>query len=115
MPKQTTQSLKGKEAYAHYYQTKAWKVLRARQLSREPLCRLCLELGHIVEATVVNHKKPHKGDWGLFCDEANHESVCQQHHDNLIRKQELRGHLIGSDANGRPRDPNHPWNKPDDW
>lgn len=60
---------------------------------------------------MVNHRKPHKGDWSLFIDPDNHESVCKDHHDTLIQREEARGHVIGCDADGRPVDPSHPWNQ----
>ena len=97
------------QEYVHLYQTRQWKALRKRQLEREPLCCYCKAMNRIVPANVVNHKQAHKGDWNLFCDPENLESVCQPHHDNLIRRQERSGAFIGSD-NGRPRDPLHPWN-----
>jgi 5-methylcytosine-specific restriction endonuclease McrA len=98
------------EAYAKLYNTKVWKANRRQQLEREPLCYLCLMLGKTVAATVANHKVPHKGDWELFADPDNLESVCKLHHDALIQKQERRGYVVGSDCDGRPRDPDHPWN-----
>ena len=53
----------------------------------------------------------HLGDWDLFIDANNHESVCTEHHDGLIRREEARGYKIGSDVNGRPLAPDHPWNR----
>ena len=36
-------------------------------------------------ATIVNHRTPHRGDWALFIDPANHESTCKPHHDRDIQ------------------------------
>ena len=67
-------------------------------------------MGKITVATVVNHCTPHKGDWHLFVAPDNHESVCKDHHDTLIQREEARGHVIGNAIDGRPVDKNHPWN-----
>lgn len=63
------------------YQTKAWlEELRPGQLLREPFCRECAALGLRVRATVVDHVTPHRGDWTLFADKANLQSLCERHH-----------------------------------
>lgn len=84
--------------------------LRQQQLNRQPLCERHLRQGQNVPATTVNHRKPHKGDWALFVEPANHESVCKDCHDQIIQAEEVRGYAIGSDVSGRPLDPDHPWN-----
>lgn len=99
------------QAYRRWYNLKAWRVARQSQLARQPLCERCRKAGRITAATVVNHRKAHKGDWSLFIDPGNHESVCVDHHDGLIQREEARGHVIGCDVNGRPVDPEHPWNR----
>jgi len=102
------------QAYRRWYGLAIWcgdNGLRARQLARQPLCERCRASGRITAATVVNHRIPHKGDWSLFTDPNNHESVCKDHHDGLIQREEARGHVIGSDINGRPMAPDHPWNR----
>jgi len=62
--------------------------------------------------TVVNHRRPHRGDWALFIDPRNHESVCKPCHDSAIQREEKRGlSCVGVDVTGRPTDPSHPWNR----
>lgn len=100
----------GAQKYRRWYGLKEWKLARATQLAKQPLCERCLQADIITRASVVNHRIPHKGDWALFIDPANHESTCAPHHDALIQKEEARGYMIGSDVNGRPVDPRHPWN-----
>jgi 5-methylcytosine-specific restriction protein A len=100
-----------KEDWHHLYCTAAWRNARARQLAREPLCRLCRERSRIVAANVVDHIEPHKGDEKLFFDESNLQSLCAPCHDVVKKLQEQRGYLIGHDANGQPLDPSHPWNR----
>lgn len=99
--------------YRGWYALAIWRGkdgLRQQQLARQPLCERCKKAGKITVATVVNHKRPHKGNWQLFADPKNHESACKDHHDGLIQREEARGHEIGADINGRPVDPQHPWN-----
>ena len=62
------------------YNTGRWKVKRRKQLDREPLCRECAKNGKISEAVEVDHIKPHKGDWALFWDDANLQSLCHKCH-----------------------------------
>ncbi|WP_200943301.1 HNH endonuclease [Methylobacterium sp. Leaf123] len=85
--------------------------LRAQQLAKQPLCERHLKRGLVVPADTVHHKVPHKGDRTLFADPENLESTCAECHDGLIKAEEIRGHVIGSDASGRPLDPDHPWNR----
>lgn len=66
---------------------------------------------HHPRAAVVNHKVRHRGDPKLFFDLANTETVCKADHDTLIQREEARGYVLGSDATGRPIDPQHPWNR----
>lgn len=98
------------QTYRRWYGLKAWQQARQSQFARQPLCERCRAMGRVTPATVVNHRQPHKGNWKLFLDPANHESVCAPHHDGLIQKEEARRHEIGSRVDGRPIDPAHPWN-----
>jgi 5-methylcytosine-specific restriction protein A len=113
--KQKRSAGRSAEAQNHrpWYNLAIWRGdggLRNKQLDHEPLCERCRALGIVTPATVVNHRRPHRGDWSLFIDPANHESVCKDHHDGLIQREEARGHVIGTDIDGRPVDPDHPWN-----
>jgi len=62
------------------YGTDAWKRLRAAQLLQEPFCRVCAQRGLRVPATDVDHIRDHKGDWEVFTDEGNLESLCHVCH-----------------------------------
>jgi hypothetical protein len=76
------------------------------------LCERCLAEGRTVAATIVNHRRPHKGDWQLFIDPGNHESLCKPHHDGEVQSEERLGYAKGCAADGQPRAANHPWNRP---
>ncbi len=63
------------------YSKDIWtKVLRPGQLLREPFCRECAKRGYRVRATEVDHIKPHRGDWALFIDPNNLQSLCHACH-----------------------------------
>lgn len=73
---------KASAEYHGWYLLAIWrKVLRPAQLLREPWCRECAKHGRRTPATVVDHVRPHRGDWALFVDPANHQSLCKPCHD----------------------------------
>lgn len=72
------------------YLTKAWtEDLRPAQLMKEPFCRACIKLGARTRARAVDHVIPHRGDWQLFSDRSNLQSLCSSHH-NAKTAQEMR-------------------------
>ena len=59
-----------------------WQRL-SRQFLRQPenvLCRMCAKEGRTVQAQVVDHIVPHRGDQALFWDPANWQPLCKPHH-----------------------------------
>lgn len=73
---------RGESAAWHWmYYTPEWRDdFRPTQLLREPFCRECAKQGQRVRATQVDHKIPHRGDWALFTDRRNLQSLCERHH-----------------------------------
>lgn len=69
-----------REAYRDWYWLPIWKRMRKRHLMREPFCRECLKNGVYVKATQVDHIVPHRGDWDLFTNEDNLQTLCEVHH-----------------------------------
>ena len=64
-----------------WYGLPVWKNdLRPTQLLREPFCRECAKAGRRTLATRVDHVRPHRGDWVLFTDRANLQSLCERCH-----------------------------------
>lgn len=57
-----------------------WRKLRKAFLLKNPLCGKCTEEGLMVDATEVDHIKPHRGDDRLFWDESNWQGLCNSHH-----------------------------------
>lgn len=68
-------------AWHSWYNLPVWRDdLRPSQLLREPLCRECARRGLRTEATDVDHIRDHKGDWALFADRDNLQSLCHACH-----------------------------------
>ena len=77
-----------------WYSLPIWtKDLRPAQLLREPFCRECAKRGIRTRATVVDHIKPFRGDWTLFVDPANHQSLCKYHHDQKTAQEQAEARL----------------------
>lgn len=78
-------------------------------LQANPLCKHCQQKGLITLAVVVDHVIP------LFQGGSDHasnkQSLCKDCH-RVKSVLELGNKInLGSDKNGFPLDPNHPWNK----
>lgn len=56
--------------------TAAWREQSTLYLRRHPVCVVC---GGV--ATVVDHRAPHKGDYNVFWDRTNWQSMCKPDHD----------------------------------
>ena len=65
-----------------------WQKVRLKFLNNNPLCVFCDEGGDIVPATVVDHKKPHRGDLVLFWDPNNWQALCKVCHDSVKSRME---------------------------
>jgi 5-methylcytosine-specific restriction endonuclease McrA len=79
-----TQGMGGTERGYGY----AWQQARKRHLYAHPLCVMCEQAGRVTEATVVDHKIPHRGDQALFWDESNWQSLCATHHSSDKQREE---------------------------
>jgi 5-methylcytosine-specific restriction enzyme A len=97
--------------WAALYALPQWKHLRRMHLREYPLCVECMKQGVYTNATVVDHKQPHRGNLHLFLDPGNLQSLCKPHHDNTKRAEEINGMSPGCDVEGNPTDPRHPWNR----
>ncbi len=65
--------------------TKRWRRATRRWLSEHPFCVDCDPPRF---ASVVDHIIPHRGDYNLFWDMDNWQSMCKTHHDAKTRKGE---------------------------
>ena len=68
-------------SWHRWYSLPVWTDdLRPGQLLREPFCRECGRRGLRTWATDVDHIRDHKGDWALFTDRGNLQSLCHTCH-----------------------------------
>ena len=51
---------------ARLVQDGSWQATRERQLTAEPLCRMCREVGRLIPATVCDHIERHGGEPARF-------------------------------------------------
>ena len=93
------------------YDRRAWRRASRAFLQANPLCRMCQEVGKTRLAELVDHIEPHRGDPELFWDQDNWAASCKPCHDGAKQELEKSGTIRGCDINGRPLDPNHPWNQ----
>lgn len=93
------------------YDTVRWRKARARHLDNHPLCVMCLQQGRDTMATVIDHIIEHKGDYDMFWDEDNWQSLCAPCHSGNKRQQEHHGYSQACGDDGVPIDVNHPYNK----
>lgn len=89
-----------------------WQKARAYFLAKHPLCAEHLKRDAYVEATVVDHVVPHRGDLKLFWDNTNWQSLCKHCHDSHKQRLEKSGRVIGCTPDGLPLDPKHHWHQP---
>ena len=68
---------------------KTWKWAKASKAFRaaHPLCVACLEHGRTQASEVVDHIKPHKGDYVLFWDASNWQALCASCHNKKTRSE----------------------------
>lgn len=78
-PKEDRRSAEA-QAWRWMYGADEWKLLRGNQLLEEPFCRECARRGVRRYATDVDHIRDHKGDWAVFTDPENLESLCHSCH-----------------------------------
>jgi 5-methylcytosine-specific restriction protein A len=97
------------------YSLKRWQHVRLNQLEREPMCRGCRASGVDYPASEVDHITPVEAGGAPF-DAANLQSLCKTHHSwktntfDKLGRVFTRWPITGSNADGSPRDPYHPWN-----
>jgi len=65
-----------------------WRRYRKAYLAEHPLCIECLKQSKVVEATVVDHIKPHHDDPRLFWDQKNHQALCEPCHNIKTAKED---------------------------
>ena len=80
-PKDSDRRSEESKTWRWMYSTDEWtQNLRPTQLLLEPFCRECAKHGDRVRATDVDHIRPHRGDWAMFTDRSNLQSLCHSCH-----------------------------------
>jgi len=97
------------------YDSARWRKSRARHLLEHPLCVLCERQGITKAGDTVDHIVEHNGDYDLFWDESNWQTLCRSCHSGIKRRQEHNGYSQAAGVDGMPIDSNHPWNKDQKW
>ena len=77
-----------------------WRQARASFLAQHPLCAACRARGRVVQATVVDHVVPHRGDQLLFWDESNWSPSCKLCHDGQDRARGSLGLTVSRPPGG---------------
>jgi 5-methylcytosine-specific restriction enzyme A len=96
------------------YTTQRWQRLRRLKLQEKPLCELCIKIGRIEPATVVDHLVAIKAGGDPYPPLYALMSLCAPCHNTKTRVVEQLGReftVRGCDERGYPLDPNHPWNR----
>ena len=76
-------------AWHDWYFLPIWRDhLRPEHLIREPFCRECAKHGVRTYATDVDHIVDHKGNWKLFTDPDNLQSLCHSCHSKKTAREQ---------------------------
>ena len=70
-----------------------WSKLRFSHLSKYPFCVDCARHGQSMVAQEVDHIIPHRGDWRLFGDPNNLQSLCKPCHSRKTRLETYGGRV----------------------
>lgn len=84
------------------YSTSRWSKLRELHLVQHPLCERCLDMEIVEPASVVHHRRAHKGSEALFFDPENLESMCKPHHDSHGRLEDNGKKVVRFGPDGWP-------------
>jgi 5-methylcytosine-specific restriction protein A len=79
---------KNRPDYYNWYNSSRWRNAREIFLKLHPLCIECEKQGILTASNVVDHVKPHLGDYDLFWDTSNWQSLCAHHHSVKTSKYE---------------------------
>lgn len=80
---------RGSTARGYTYE---WQRARLDYLAEHPLCVMCKAAGRVSEATIVDHRTPHRGDQVLFWDRSNWQALCVNCHSMHKQRIEARGY-----------------------
>lgn len=67
-----------------------WQSASKEYLREHPLCVECLKQDRYIQATVVDHIVPHRGNMNLFWDRSNWQSLCKSCHDKKTGREDSK-------------------------
>lgn len=65
-----------------------WRKVSKQFLKAHPLCKQCEQSNRLIQATVVDHIKPHRGNMELFWDKSNWQPLCKKCHDRKTGRED---------------------------
>ena len=74
---------RNEQPWDSWYRSPIWKSIRRHRLAEEPQCRECAIEGRTTPANQVDHIGPHRGEWSLFMQYENTQSLCLHHHKRI--------------------------------
>jgi 5-methylcytosine-specific restriction protein A len=91
--KDKQKAVKDKERLNSYQRgyNKRWQAYRLEFLKDNPYCVECLKFDIHTAANEVDHIIPFKGDYDLFWNYNNHQSLCKICHSKKTRKEINKG------------------------
>ena len=63
-----------------------WRNASGMHKAEYPLCAECERQGRVTPVAVTDHIVPHNGDYDLFWNEDNWQSLCNAHHEEKHRE-----------------------------
>jgi len=84
------QVIRVKKAYESWYNKAQWLNIRKQHLIKEPLCRECKRHGIYTKGNEVDHIIPHKGNFKLFIDRVNLQTLCTSCHSKKTMRENSR-------------------------
>lgn len=79
-----------------FYQSTAWRAVRAAFLREHPVCARCSALGRVVAAVVADHVVPLK-DGGARFDWSNLQALCVSCHNSKTARETAGRRVNGAD------------------
>ena len=69
------------------YNQRRWQRASKEYRKANPLCVPCLNAGRTTAASQVDHVRPHDGNYELFWDVENWQSICSKCHGEKTRSE----------------------------
>lgn len=73
-----------------FYQSPAWKRLRAAYIAAHPLCAECEAIGRTTPANIIDHVVEMEDDPSKALDWDNLRGLCTSHHNSKTARERVR-------------------------